>query len=204
MQGSFPGMLTTRGYELRLPADWPPASVTINGAPVRQAGPLGKGGWSFQGNTLTTIIPVDRHSVRDKVTIVVQRATGLTARRSELDGFAGTMTRLRGAYDAMNQTQPVANPPDALVDAMQTGDRIGYHPERIQQELAHLRQVLPQAQAAVESINSTFPAHLEENIRRYSPQRWVAGSLDMDALKKSRTDAMARAEKLVHASANEQ
>ena len=32
-EGSFPGMLKTRGYELRLPADWPPASVTVNGSP---------------------------------------------------------------------------------------------------------------------------------------------------------------------------
>ena len=31
VEGSYPGMLKTRGYELRLPADWPPASVTVNG-----------------------------------------------------------------------------------------------------------------------------------------------------------------------------
>ena len=197
VEGSYPGMLKTRGYQLRLPADWPPSSVKVNGVAVKQAGPLGKDGWSFDGNTLTTAIPVPGQSVASKVVIEVSRSAGLTARRSELDGFAGTMSRLRGAYDAMNQTQPVANPPDALVDAMQTGDRIGYHPERIQQELAHLRMVLPDAQAAVESINSTFPAHLEENIRRYFPQRWVAGSLDLDALKKSRTDAMARARALM-------
>ena len=58
VEGSYPGMLKTRGYELRLPADWPPASVTVNGVAVQQAGPLGKAGWSFEGNTLTTIIPV--------------------------------------------------------------------------------------------------------------------------------------------------
>ena len=29
VEGSYPGMLKTRGYELRLPADWPPASVTV-------------------------------------------------------------------------------------------------------------------------------------------------------------------------------
>jgi hypothetical protein len=25
VEGSYPGMLKTRGYEVRLPADWPPA-----------------------------------------------------------------------------------------------------------------------------------------------------------------------------------
>ena len=197
VEGSYPGMQKERGYELRLPADWPPAAVSVNGVAVKQAGPTDEKGWSFKGNTLTTVIPVMRENVQRKVVIEVRRTAGLTARRGELDGFAGTMARLRGAYDAMNQTQPVANPPDALIDAMQTGDRIGYHPERAQEELAHLHEVLPKAQAAVAQVGATFPEHLEENIKRYSPQRWVAGSLDMEALKKSRTDAMARAQKLV-------
>ena len=197
VEGSYPGMPKERGYELRLPADWPPTSVKVNGRAIKQASATGKGGWSFEGNTLTTVTPVARENVAGKVVIEVVRTPGLTARRGELDGFAGTMARLRGAYDAMNQTQPVANPPDALIDAMQSGDRLGYHPERAQEELAHLHEALPKAQAAVEKIGSTFAEHLEENIKRYSPQRWITGGLDMEALKRSRTEAMARAQKLV-------
>src|SRR6185312_9403866 len=56
VEGSFPGMLKTRSYELHLPADWPPASVTVDGKPIPQAEP-GRHGWSFVGNTLTTVIP---------------------------------------------------------------------------------------------------------------------------------------------------
>src|SRR5208282_5250215 len=37
VEGSFPGMVNTRGYELRLPADWPPAAVTANGSPAPKA-----------------------------------------------------------------------------------------------------------------------------------------------------------------------
>ena len=33
-EGSFPGMLTERGYELRLYGTWPPESVTVNGQSV--------------------------------------------------------------------------------------------------------------------------------------------------------------------------
>ena len=142
VEGGYPGMLKTRGYELRLPADWPPASVTVNGVAVKHAGATGKGGWSFEGNTLTTVIPVASGSVATKVTVEVRRAEGLTARRGELDGFAGAMTRLRGAYDAMNQTWPVSEPPDTLVYAMQAGDRLGYHPENAQTEIAHFHDVL--------------------------------------------------------------
>src|ERR1035437_9422274 len=73
VQGSYPGMPLTRGYELRLPADWPPASVAVNGVAVKHAGPTGKGGWSFEGNTLTTVIPVSSLSIAVKVTVEVRR-----------------------------------------------------------------------------------------------------------------------------------
>ena len=194
ISGSFPGMLKTRGYEIRLPADWPPASVTVNGVAVKQAGPLGKGGWSFEGNTLTTVIPVPGENVAGKITVEVRRTAGLTARRGELDGFAGTMTRLRGAYDAINQTLPVSAPPDILIDAMQTGDRLGYHPERAQEEIAHLHQSLPQVQAAVAQIGQGFSQRLDEAAKRAvkSPMR----PAHMNAAKQVRLDAMARAEKL--------
>ena len=72
---NLPGMPQTRGYELRLPADWPPASVTVNGAPVAKAGVTGEGGWRFEGNTLTTVIPVGSGGVDQKMMIEVRRAT---------------------------------------------------------------------------------------------------------------------------------
>ena len=180
-EGSFPGMMKTRRYELRLPADWPPASVTVNGTPVAHAGLAGEGGWSYEGNTLTTTIPVQAGDVAGKVIVEVRRAEGLTARRGELDGFSGAMTRLRGAYEAMHQTWPMSSPPDALVDAMQSGARLGYHPEKATEELAHFHDVLPQAQAAVQAIGqglaSRLPAAGPESQRRL--------------------DAMAKAQKLV-------
>ena len=83
--GSYPGMLKTRGYELRLPADWPPVSVTVNGNPVAFAKPGEHGGWNFEGNTLTTVIPVPAKSTcgegcRGGAT--ASRARRRTARRS--------------------------------------------------------------------------------------------------------------------------
>ncbi|HEV2325143.1 MAG TPA: DUF5110 domain-containing protein, partial [Terracidiphilus sp.] len=159
VDGSFPGMLKTRSYELRLPADWPPASVTVDGKPVPQRQP-GRSGWSFIGNTLTTVIPTPSFSTASKVIIEVHRAPGSVARRSQLDGFSGAMTRLRAAYDAMQQTWPVSAPPDALIDVMQTGDRLGYHPERAAEEIAHFHNELPKAQAAITAIALAFEQNL--------------------------------------------
>ena len=197
VSGSYPGMLKTRGYELRLPADWPPASVTMNGVAVKRAGPTSKAGWSFEGNTLTTVIPVAGFSVESKVTVEVHRAAGLTARRNELDGFAGAMARLRGTYDAMHETWPVSDPPDVLVDAMQAGDRMSYYPEKAQQEIAHYHDVQPKAQAAVAEIGASINQRMEDYINRLVKGNWRPADADMEAQKKHRLDAVARAERLV-------
>jgi alpha-glucosidase (family GH31 glycosyl hydrolase) len=196
VEGSFAGMLRTRGYELRLPADWPPEQVTVNGAPIHKADALGKNGWSFEGNTLTTIIPVPRFSVESRVTIEVRRAQGLAARRAELDGFEGAMNRLRGAYDAMHETWPVSHPPDELVDAMQSGDRLGYHPEMATEELKHFHDTLPQAQGAIEAEAKDFAARLNEESQRISAAHRPS---DMEAQKARRLEAMSRAQKLAAA-----
>jgi alpha-glucosidase len=197
VEGGYAEMPQARGFELRLPADWPPAQVTVNGAAVKRAGPTGKGGWSYEGNTLTTVIPVPSESVHAKLTVEVRRAPGLTARRSELDGFAGAMTRLRAATDAMHQTQPAGDAPDLLIDAWQAGDRMSYHPENAQAEIAHFHEVLPKAQAAVAEIGKDFAQHVEERINRYSPQKWLPGGIDMQTQKQRRLDAMARAQRLM-------
>lgn len=195
VEGSYPGMLTTRGFTLRLPADWPPESVTVNGAAVTRSDATGKGGWSYEGNTLTTVIPVAGLSVNERVAIEVRRAAGLTAQRSALDGFAGAMTRLRGAFEALQNTGPVARPPDALIDAMQSGDRLGYHPETAVAEIAHFRAALPQAKAAVDGVGRDFTQRMDDYVKRLI--RDNVRVADLEVQKQKRLDALARAEKLV-------
>jgi len=195
VEGSFAGMLKSRGYTLQLPADWPPASVTVDGSPMKQARPTGKGGWSFEGNTLTTIIQVASRSTAAKMVIEVKRASGLTARRSELDGFNGAMTRLRATYDALNTTPPLAAPPDILIDAMQTGDRLGYHPEDAQKEIAHFHQLLPEAKTAVNKLVEDGTKRLDEFGQHL--HREAGNNIDIQAEKQKRADALSRAAKLV-------
>ena len=196
VQGSYPGMLKRRAYELRLPGDWPPESVLVNGVAVSPSGSLVRGGWSYEGDELTTVIPVLSQGVESKVTIEVRRAAGITARRNELNGFAGSMARLRGAYDAMQKTWPVSSPPDPLIDAMQAGDRLGYHPERAQEEIEHFREVMPKAQAAIDAIKQNFAQRVDEFAKRLSSDNWRVANLQ--AQKQQRLDALAQAEKLVH------
>jgi alpha-glucosidase len=191
VEGAYPGMLKTRAYELRLPADWPPESVTVNGVPVKRADATGKGGWSFEGNALTTVLPIASSSVESRTSIEVHRAAGLTARRDDLDGFAGTMTRLHSVYDELQKTWPVAGPPDSLIDVMQTGDRLGYHPENAKAEIEHFRLTLIDAQQAVERLQTGFAQRLDDFTKRMSQDS--TRGVDLDAQKKNRMDSVARA-----------
>ena len=195
IEGSYPGMLKTRSYELRLPADWPPAAVTVNGKSVPLTKPGEPGGWTFEGNTLTTVIPVPASSTASKVIIEVRRAPGLIARRAELDGFAGVMARLRGAYDALQQTGPVAGPSIALVDAMQTGDRLSYYPDRIEAELVHFHDALKQARADVAALDKVFEQWLNDASRRIGGS--ILAPADIESEKQKRRDALHRAEALL-------
>ena len=95
---------------------------------------------AFEGNTLTTVVTVSTRAVSSAVHLRVNWAKGSQARRVELDGFAGKMTRLRQAYDALNAAWPITWSADSLIDAMQTGDRLTYHPENIQEEIARFTQ----------------------------------------------------------------
>jgi alpha-glucosidase len=198
VEGSFPGMPKERGYTLKLSADWPPDSVTVNGvavSPSSAACTRCPRGWSFEGNSLTTIIPVAAASTESKVTIEVRRAAGLTARRNELDGFNGAMTRLRETYNALNMTPPVATPPDTLIYAMQTGDRLGYHPELAQKEIAHFHEVTPKVLTAVNTIVDEGQKRLDQFAQH--PPRHEAGPIDMKAEIQKRSDALARAQRLI-------
>ena len=166
-KGRYKSMPSARGYEVRLPADWPPAAVTVNRHAFSYAPRQGATGWRFEGNTLTTIITVPKTPVNEVVSVRVTRSAALFARRSELNGFAGAMTRLREAYDSLNQTWPVAWAPDELIDAMQAGDRLTYHPEQAGEQLTRFRAVLPHALAKVNELAKPPSQHDIETLAQH-------------------------------------
>jgi alpha-glucosidase (family GH31 glycosyl hydrolase) len=165
-QGSYAGMPKDRAYEVHMPGDWPPTHVSVNGKPL--AWNIGASmkdgllGWTYEGNTLTTIVRTPRFPVGTPVLIVVERDPALVSRRHELSGFAGAMTRLRDTYDTLNRTWVAGVSPDTLIDITQTGDRLHYHPERAGEELRHLRETLPTTQADVKAIADSLTLNAQE------------------------------------------
>ncbi|HEX3469710.1 MAG TPA: DUF5110 domain-containing protein, partial [Silvibacterium sp.] len=167
VQGAYPGMLEQRAYEIRLPGDWPPDSVTVNGTPVGPVKKAGQPGWRFEGNTLTTVITAPSASVHRPQHIIIHRPAGSLAARQQLDGFAGSITRLRGTYDTINAILAFATPPDSLIDALQTGDRMHYKPETARAELARFPGIYAKAVADVQALvnQTTVPEdELEKHV----------------------------------------
>jgi alpha-glucosidase (family GH31 glycosyl hydrolase) len=152
VRGSYPGMLRQRSYEVRLPGDWPPESVTVNGTNLSFAQHSDKPSWHYEGNTLTTILTTPRYAVTEHIVIRIRRSQGSLAARSQLNGFAGAETRLRSAYDALNAAWPFTWSPDPLIDAWQTGDRLSYKPQTAKQELARFPQLYSQGMSQVQNL----------------------------------------------------
>jgi alpha-glucosidase len=155
VEGRYKGMQTSRAYELRLPGSWPPSSVTINGKPLSYVKRRDDVGWRFEGNSWTTVITTGRLSVTAGVTITLRSGLEMARDRALLDDFAGRMTRLREAYDILNANWPVAWSPDSLIAAMQTGDRIGYHPGTAFEEMSGLQSKLAGLANLVEAMHAT-------------------------------------------------
>ena len=153
VRGGYDGMPQQRRIELHLPADWPAETVTANGATLPFTLDAKQPGWRFEGNTLATIVPAAAVDVHAGTTITVRRAAGSLKHRAVLNNFAGRMTRLRQAYDQLSNDFPTtAAVPDALIVSMQTGDRIGYHPETARAEIDGLAQRYADAIAATKAM----------------------------------------------------
>ena len=155
VEGRYPGMPTERAYELRLPGNWPPSAVTVNGEPLPFAKRKGTIGWRVDGDTLTTIVATPRVSVNRPLIISLRIGPDLAHNRSLLDGFAGKLARLRETYDLLNANWPVAWSPDGLVSAMQTGDRIGYFPNTVLDEVSGLKEKLAAVPELIEALHAT-------------------------------------------------
>jgi alpha-glucosidase len=153
-KGSYMGMPASRAYEIRMPGDWPPEAMDI---PQDSNAVVEKNArkWRFEGNTLTTVIDVPETKITGKVTVRVIRSADLISKRAELNGFAGSMMRLNDARYTLQHAWPFGSVPDEVIDAAQTGDKLGYYPQDATKILAHYREVLPKAKARIDAMVKT-------------------------------------------------
>jgi alpha-glucosidase len=184
-------MLTSRAYEIRLPGDWPPSSILVNGIAVRHAAAPAEHGWSFEGNSLTTIIPIRREDVIRKITVQVRRAPGLVARRGELDGFAGSIARLSSAFDELQLLWPIMGPPDEVGEATQCGSRLTYQLANASAEITHFNQLQSKLKAEMLGLQAEFDDRINEFEKQHpgrTPSNRAAElELRVNAIKKAQS-----------------
>ncbi len=149
VEGRFPGQLTQRQYEIRLPGTLPPESVSYNGTAVpfthEQVSPR----WTYEGDTLTTIISVPESAITERIEVLVEpNATNVVL----ADGFAGKITRLKAAMEALNRTWPQGWSPDSLIEAVQTGNRIRLDPSSAAQALQRFNGLVAKAVADIRTM----------------------------------------------------
>jgi alpha-glucosidase len=143
-EGRYAGMLTERRYEIQLVGSWPPESVTCNGQPVTFSRAQTTSGWWYDGDKLTTVISLPKLSTAKRVEVLVKHAASLDAQAQLLDGVPGKLARLRRAMAVLNATWSKGWSPDILIEALQTGNRIGLKPSSALEELQKLRKILPE------------------------------------------------------------
>jgi alpha-glucosidase len=149
-QGSYPGMLGARSYQIRLVGVWPPAALSCNGRPI---GFVRKGpgpGWNYEGNTVTAVINTPRFGVRQKVEVLVEMPKDLESRVDLINGFPMKRARLEWAMNQINTQWPGQWSPDQLVQLVQTGNRMEIDPKSAGKELEKFQRGIPEV---IETIN---------------------------------------------------
>jgi hypothetical protein len=147
--GSYPGMPTQRACEVRLAEAWPPQSVTVNGKPAK---------WTYSGDDTGVTIRTERSPVTQKVEIVITTSPELAKQEALLSGLRGRIARLKYAMALSERTWPNGWMPDALLDALQTGNRISLNPpsalEQVQKLHAAGPEIMRQLQTLLSSLDS--------------------------------------------------
>jgi alpha-glucosidase len=156
-RGSFDGFLNRRTLEIRLPASAPPKAVTVGrkNLPWRQR--LAAEGWTYDGQTATTVIRLAAFDVTRGLTVTVLADRSQPARLA--DGLAGLLRRL----DLVGRHNNLASPAFAFyhherlaVDTAQTGNRISRRPETFAAEVRRLRRLLKKLPTALREYQDAY------------------------------------------------
>jgi hypothetical protein len=132
VEGTYPGMPTERGYEVRLFETWPPDSVNFNGQDIAyNADSAATTGWRYDGDSLTTIIRLPKTSISKAAELTMKISPEKAAKAALLDGAVGRLARIRRLF------KDVANAgPDSLLHLATIGRRLDLNPQMAVSELA--------------------------------------------------------------------
>ncbi len=92
-KGDFEGATATTSYELRLPANYPPKAVRVDGKEIKYSRYAEAGEWGYDGYTLAPYIVLGEIDNKKGCTIEVEFAEGDLAKLDKLYGMQGIVNR---------------------------------------------------------------------------------------------------------------
>jgi len=128
VQGSYPGIKTTRNYLLTLYGHAAPVSITVNGQEISHKERDDKSaGWYYNGKELSVNIDIN-HIATDQQTIIKVDLGSNTASNIN-NGLREQLKRLSKATTELKYRNAAIVIPRLIGEMEETNQRLEYHPE---------------------------------------------------------------------------
>jgi alpha-glucosidase len=149
VEGSYPGMLTERQYEIHVAGVMPPGSALCNGRPLGQTRETEGEGWSYDGTKGELCLRTAAFSTSAPVEVVLE---GMRDLPQVLQNLRGTLARLHRVMPLLNNLWPREWSPEILVSAAETGNRMSIAPADADKELKGLTAALPKVKEEIAAL----------------------------------------------------
>ena len=167
-QGSFEGASATTSYELRLPANYPPKSVRVDGKEYNYSRYAEAGEWGYDGYSLAPYIILGEIDNSKGCTVEVEFAEGDLSQQSKLFGIQGVVNRcvlltaeLKEVYGKYYDPYPLL--PDFYMNVSQAPNFIMEFPQDIHKSIETYYKSLETCLVEVAKMDK-FPAEFRARV----------------------------------------
>lgn len=168
-KGNYEGAVAKNSYELRLPANYPPKSVRVDGRELKYNRFAEVGEWGYDGYSLAPYILVGEVDNAKGCVVEVEFAEGDLAKQDRLYGVQGIVNRcvaltaeFKEAYAKAYDPYPLL--PDFYMNVSQAPNFIMEYPSDIYQSLEAYHKSLAECVVEVEKMDK-FPAEFRARVK---------------------------------------
>ena len=168
-KGEFEGATATTSYELRLPANYPPKSVRVDGRELKYARYAESGEWGYDGYTLAPYILLGEVDCTKGCTVEVEFSDNDMSQQEKLFGIQGVVNRcveltaeFKLVYGAHYDT--IAMLPDFYMNVSQAPNFIMENPQTIHDSLDNYYNSLKSCLVEIDRMDK-FPVEFRERVK---------------------------------------
>ncbi|MBR1962136.1 MAG: DUF5110 domain-containing protein [Alistipes sp.] len=168
-KGGFEGAVAKNIYELRLPANYPPKSVRVDGREFKYSRFAEIGEWGYDGYTLAPYILVGEVDNAKGCTVEIEFAEGDLAAQDRLYGIQGIVNRcvaltaeFKEAYAIHYDPYPLL--PDFYMNVSQAPNFIMEAPQNIHENIENYHKSLAECLSEVDKMDK-FSNEFRERVK---------------------------------------